>query len=132
MKPASIKAKGRTGENQMVTPGAVGLPVFSGGGGGLGHLAGPTGGYLIGYLPAVVLIGWIGRGVMLFDVLALLIGTCVIYACGVFWLVAVRGNPPAAALSMGVLPFLPGDALKVAAALSISRLARPLMEKYKK
>jgi biotin transporter BioY len=46
--------------------------------------------------------------------------------------VAVRGNPPAAALSLGVIPFLPGDALKIAAALSIGRLARPLLEKYKK
>ena len=70
--------------------------------------------------------------VLIFDLLALLCGTVVIYACGVFWLVLVRGNPPAAALPMGVFPFLPGDGLKIAAALSIIRFARPLLEKARK
>jgi len=122
--------------------GAVGLPVFSGGGGGIGHLAGPTGGYLLGYLPAVVVVGVISRlgaatggsGVgqrrrPLFDLAAVVSGTAVVYGCGILWLVAVRAVPLRAALSVGLLPFLPADALKIAAALPLARFGRPLIER---
>ena len=110
--------------------GACGLPVFAGGLGGLGRLIGPTGGYLIGYLPAVFLIGKISERVqprMVYDVLAMICGTLILYACGVSWLKIVSGMPPAKALAVGMYPFLIGDALKIAAAAVIARALRPVL-----
>lgn len=110
--------------------GACGLPVFAGGLGGIGRFIGPTGGYLIGYLPTVFLIGQISRRVhprMGFDVLAMICGTLVLYACGVSWLKIVTGMPPTKALALGMYPFLIGDALKIAAAAVIARALRPVL-----
>jgi len=110
--------------------GACGLPVFAGGLGGLGRLIGPTGGYLIGYLPTVFLIGKISKRIypqMVYDVLAMICGTLVLYACGVSWLKIVSGMPSAKALAVGMYPFLIGDALKIAAAAVIARALRPVL-----
>jgi biotin transport system substrate-specific component len=121
--------------------GAVGLPVFAGGTGGLAHFAGPTGGYLLGYIPAVVVIGLLGShtatedsrerafAMMARDLTALIVGSLVVYTCGVFWLTTGIGMPLSRALAVGVIPFLVGDALKIAAALSVNRFARPLVSK---
>lgn len=110
--------------------GACGLPVFAGGTGGIGRLVGPTGGYLIGYLPAVALIGWIaqkaGRRAW-GDVAAMLCGTAVLYACGVLGLKLLTGLAWPKALAAGMLPFLPGDALKIAVAVPIARALRPII-----
>lgn len=110
--------------------GASGLPVFAGGTGGIGRLLGPTGGYLIGYLPAVLLIGWIARKAgrrAWGDVAAMLCGTAVLYACGLFGLWLLTGLSWPKALAAGVLPFLPGDALKIAVAVPIARALRPII-----
>lgn len=110
--------------------GAAGLPVFAGGTGGVGRLAGPTGGYLLGYLPAVAAVGWIsakGRATAAGDVAALCAGALVVYAVGVPWLAWITGMPAGKAVAVGMLPFLPGDALKVAAAVPIARSLRPVL-----
>src|SRR5210317_526205 len=63
--------------------GGLGLPVFAGGKGGIAILLGPTGGYLIGFLPAVFIIGFISEKFhqrILPDIIALLCGTIVVYA----------------------------------------------------
>jgi len=111
--------------------GAIGLPVFAGGSGGVGKLIGPTGGYLFGFAAAAYLIGVIsekGRGRVVMDVLAMLAGTAVIYALGVSWLKLVTAMSFSTALAVGMVPFLPGDALKMAAAIAIARSLRPLMD----
>lgn len=111
--------------------GICGLPVFAGGTGGIGRFAGPTGGFLVGYLPAVALVGWVARrrkGGVGRDVAAMALGAAALYACGVPWLAAVTGLPFAKALAVGVLPFLPGDAVKIVAAALIARSVRPLMQ----
>jgi biotin transport system substrate-specific component len=111
--------------------GAVGLPVFAGGTGGVGKFVGPTGGYLLGFAAAAYLIGLIseaGRGRIIVDVLAMVAGTVVIYAFGVSWLKVVTGMSVTKALSVGMLPFLIGDALKIAAAIPIARAVRPLID----
>ena len=111
--------------------GALGLPVFAGGSGGIGRFFGPTGGYLVGYLPAVFLIGWIAHKTgrrPLGDILAMLCGAAVLYACGIAWLKVVTGLPWAKALAAGMLPFLPGDALKIAVAVPIARVLRPVVD----
>lgn len=110
--------------------GAVGLPVFAGGLGGIGRFVGPTGGYLIGYLPTVFLIGNIANRdtpQMVTDVLAMICGTLALYACGVTWLKIVSGMSLGKTLALGMYPFLIGDAVKIAAAAAIARALRPVI-----
>ena len=110
--------------------GACGLPVFAGGLGGIGRFVGPTGGYLIGYLPAVFLIGKIANRTpprVLFDVLAMICGSVALYACGIAWLKILTGMTVTKALAVGMVPFLIGDALKIAAAAAIARALRPII-----
>ena len=112
--------------------GFLGLPVFAGGAGGIGRLAGPTGGYLVGFLPAVYVIGLISvkrPGRPLVQVFAMVCGTGVIYACGVAWLSQVTGMSAAQSMGVGLYPFLPGDGLKIAAALPVARVLRPIVGK---
>jgi biotin transport system substrate-specific component len=111
--------------------GAVGLPVFAGGTGGVGKFVGPTGGYLLGFVAAVYLIGVIserGRGRVMVDVLAMLAGSTVIYAFGVPWLKVITGMSFSKAIAVGMLPFLIGDAVKIAAAIPIARALRPMID----
>jgi biotin transport system substrate-specific component len=110
--------------------GACGLPVFAGGLGGISRFIGPTGGYLIGYLPAVYLIGKMSQKDnprVVSDLLAMICGTVVLYACGVSWLKIVTGVSLAKALAMGMVPFLIGDSLKIAAAAGIAKALRPVI-----
>lgn len=112
--------------------GAVGLPVFAGGAGGIARFAGPTGGYLLGYLPAVWLIGWISentRKTPSFQVTAMIAGSLVVYACGVSWLKAVTHMSWHKAIVVGCYPFIPGDALKIAAAIPIARALKGIVRK---
>lgn len=120
---------GLAGVGIYLLAGAIGLPVFAGGTSGLARLAGPTGGYLIGYLPCVALIGWIavrGRGHRVADALAMVCGTTVLYACGVFWLKTVTGMGFDKALAAGALPFIPGDIAKIIAAVLLAPALRRL------
>lgn len=108
--------------------GAVGLPVFAGTwseGGGIGHLVGPTAGYLVGFAVAAAAVGWLAeRG---WDrspataAVAMVAGNLVIYALGIGWLGAQIGY--ATALEVGLLPFLLGDAIKVALGAALLPLA---------
>jgi len=110
--------------------GVVGLPVFAGGTGGIGRFFGPTGGYLIGFLPAVYITGLISeirKKNVLMDVFAMICGSVLIYAFGVSWLKVITGMSLNKAVAVGMLPFLPGDALKIAAAAFIARSVRPLI-----
>ncbi|MCK4986429.1 MAG: biotin transporter BioY [Desulfobacterales bacterium] len=111
--------------------GACGLPVFAGGLGGIGRIVGPTGGYPIGYLPTVFLIGKISNRAnprAIFDVLAMICGSVALYACGITWLKIVTGMTIAKALAVGMVPFLIGDALKIAAAVGIAKSLRRVLK----
>jgi len=109
--------------------GAFGLPVFAGGAGGIGRFFGPTGGYLLGFLPAVYITGLISekRKTVLKDVVAMICGSALIYTFGVSWLKVITGMELNKAVAVGMLPFLPGDALKIAAAAFIAKSVRPLI-----
>ncbi len=112
--------------------GAVGLPVFAGGLGGIGRLAGPTGGYLLGYLPAVWVAGFIAaktRGHIVGDVAAMVCASALVYACGVSWLKVLTSMTWAKTLAVGLYPFVVGDGLKIAAAAVIARALRPVIKK---
>ena len=104
--------------------GALGLPVFAGTpekGIGLVYMAGPTGGYLVGFLVAAGVMGWLARRGwdrrLMSGVAAMVLGTAIIFIFGYAWLAALIG--PAAAWKAGVLPFLPGAALKIALAATL-------------
>ena len=121
---------GVAGVGIYLLAGAFGLPVFAGGTGGIGRFFGPTGGYLIGFLPAVYITGLISerrKKNVLIDVFAMICGSVLIYAFGVSWLKVITGMSLNRAVAVGMLPFLPGDALKIAAAAFIARSVRPLI-----
>lgn len=94
--------------------GALGLPVFAGGG-GLAYMMGPTGGYLVGFFVAVMVLAGLRRRGLIVSLpsvlLAALVADVCVFACGVVWLAAFVGLDKA--LAVGVIPFMPGDALKV-------------------
>ncbi len=98
-----------------VAQGLAGLPVFAGGKAGLAVLFGPTGGYLIGFIAAAFLTGWLAeRGWdrrPLTTALAMILGNLVIYLFGVSWLAAFVGVSKAPLL--GMVPFIPGDLVKI-------------------
>src|SRR5215207_348284 len=103
--------------------GAFGLPIFAGGASGLAYLSGATLGYLVGFVLAAYVIGLLAeRGPersMRTSLIPFLIGTIIIYVCGVAWLSMLLGSF-SKAVAAGVLPFLIGDAIKlIAAALAL-------------
>jgi biotin transport system substrate-specific component len=113
--------------------GALGLPVFAGGGSGPLHLIGPTGGYLLAFpVGAGVTGALVSRAPrsVLRVLLACALGMVIIHVGGVAHL-AVLGGDPALALRVGFLPFLTGDLLKVglaaAAILAAGPKIRPLL-----
>jgi biotin transport system substrate-specific component len=100
--------------------GAVGLPVFASGA-GIAYMAGPTGGYLIGFLAAAVVLGALadkGWGRNLLSALALFaIGEVIIFALGTGWLATLIGFEKA--IAAGLVPFIPAEVLKVAVAAAV-------------
>jgi biotin transport system substrate-specific component len=112
--------------------GAIGIPVFAGGKGGFAHFFGPTGGYLLGYVLASWVIGFISeksRGLLILDILAVLVGSLLIYGLGVPWLKMITHFSWQKALIIGMFPFLIGDAIKAAAAVVLARSVRPILKR---
>ncbi len=102
--------------------GLLGIPVFSGFTSGPGCLFGPTGGYLFGYLFLAVISGFfISRchGSRLMAAAGMVLGTAALYFLGTCWLALQAHLSIPAALAAGVIPFLPGDALKIILVLAI-------------
>ena len=108
----------------FLAQGALGLPVFAGGGFGVATLLGPRAGYLVGYLVAAYVVGRLieisGKRTIMNAFLAMFAGTVVIYLFGAFNLSFYVGGVQA--LTLGVAPFILGDALKMAIGLSLLRL----------
>lgn len=108
--------RGALGQGLYVLLGAAGLPFYAGGESGIQAAFGATGGYLVGFIVAAVVVGAAARRGAdrspVTTALAFAAGTAVIYAIGVPWLAIVVGVGPRDAIEMGLLPFLIGDALK--------------------
>ena len=103
--------------------GLVGIPVFSSFTGGPGKLFGPTGGYLIGFIPLALIAGFFidhyrDKKVLCF--IGMILGTAVCYALGTAWLAFQAHMTFQAALMDGVILFLPGDFIKMILALLIA------------
>lgn len=104
--------------------GAIGIPVFSGFRAGLSALAGPTGGYLIGYVVAAFLVGLLVRAKPSHTAMlpiAMVVGLVACYALGTAWYMLFAAKALLPALTMCVFPFLIGDALKIAVATVVVR-----------
>lgn len=101
--------------------GALGLPLFHNGVAGAGILLGPTGGFLIGFIPATFIAGLAyespSRAVR---VCGFAVATVVIYSCGTLWLVWSLHLGIVPAVIAGVLPFIAGDMVKAGAAYLIA------------
>ncbi|CVK33735.1 biotin transporter BioY [Methanoculleus bourgensis] len=102
--------------------GAANLPVFHNGTAGLGVLLGPTGGFLLGFIPAALVAG------LAYEyespkvrVAGLIAATCTIYLFGVVWLAWSASISLLQAVLIGVAPFIIGDAVKAAAAFAIGK-----------
>lgn len=109
-------ARGVAGQCAYLMLGAAGLPFFAAGASGVVRLLGPGGGYLVGFLPAALLVGlgarhgWDrrpGKAVLLFTG-----GQLVVLAVGMSWLAVAASLDAGTALARGLVPFLPGGLLK--------------------
>lgn len=115
--------------------GAAGMPVFTMFRGGLGALVGPTGGFIIGYMPAAFLTGLIieklGKNgkvkeVLLFPI-AMIAGMLTYFTLGTAWFAFSTGTGLVQSLMVCVVPFLPGDFIKIAAATIVSIRMRHIL-----
>ena len=111
--------------------GAAGLPVFAFGG-GFGVFAGPTGGFLVGFLPAAFITGSLARRGwdrrISTTILAMILGNAAIYACGLLWLCCLMGATTTV-LAAGLYPFIAGDLLKIVLAAILLPSGWKLLER---
>ena len=112
--------------------GLVGLPVFSNFSGGAGKLLGPTGGYLIGFIFMALIAGffidkWLNN--LLLGFVGMVLGTAVCYAFGTAWLAYQNHLTLKAALLAAVIPFIPGDIIKMVIAVTLGPLVRKALKK---
>lgn len=114
--------------------GLVGVPVFSGFTGGIGKLLGPTGGYIIGFIPMAIIAGIVidkfSRRWIQFA--GLIVGTAVCYAFGTAWYCLQSGTNAAAALSLCVIPFIPVDLIKMIITIIAAPKIRKQLDKARK
>jgi biotin transport system substrate-specific component len=112
--------------------GAAGVPVFSGFEGGLQKIVGPTGGFIVGYIPLAVFTGLI---VIAFKrniigcIVGMVVGTVLLYVCGAAWFMLATGSSLSSALALCVVPFLFGDTLKIVAACAISPALHKILDR---
>ncbi|MBQ8591484.1 MAG: biotin transporter BioY [Lachnospiraceae bacterium] len=112
--------------------GLVGLPVFSGFAGGAGKLFGPTGGYLIGYLLVVYVSGYFIEKfykMWYFHLIGMALATAILYLFGTVWLACCADMTFAEAFMAGVIPFIPGDIVKIVIILFVGPMIRKRLYK---
>ena len=117
--------------------GLVGVPIFTQGG-GFGYVLQPSFGFLLGLIPCAAVTGWIARSgnrrSVLRIILSCLAGWAVLYAIGLPYMAAIlnihlkKGLDAATIMKIGMLIYLPGDALKVAATVILSKALLPVMD----
>jgi biotin transport system substrate-specific component len=112
--------RGALSQGLYVALGAIGLPFYADGDGGWTAATGATAGYLVGFVLAAALVGWLAERRqdrhVLTSIEAMLAGTALIYGSGVVWLAHHLNVSAAEAVELGLTPFVIGDALKLALA----------------
>lgn len=116
--------------------GALGLPVFAGFSAGAGILVGPTGGYIVGYIPCALIVGFASDKVCRSKkirvpaiIAAMLVGTAVLYLFGTAWYIFLTGVGVKKAVLTCVVPFIAGDCVKIAAASLLGTAVREAMRR---
>lgn len=126
--------------------GIIGIPVFSGMKGGIAHLLGVSGGFLWGYLIGAIIAGFLlgnpklsEKKITFFQILkiflAYFLGLLVEYVFGIWWFVQSKGGI-SESLSMQqvlmwtLIPFIPGDIIKMIIAIPLSAVLRPIAARY--
>ena len=116
--------------------GAIGVPVFAGYTGGAAILFGVTGGFLFGYIPLAIICGLFAERMKKDGIpslkgmlIGMVLGTVVLYALGLIWFMIFTKMGIGASLAACVLPFLPGDALKIAAVCLLVPRLYPFVSK---
>lgn len=112
--------------------GMVGLPVFSGFQGGLGKLAGPTGGYLIGFILMTIICGIFyekSNGNVIITGLGMIAGTIIAYVFGTIWFVIEMDCEVSYALTVCVFPFIPFDLIKIVIAIFLGKTVKNALTK---
>ena len=110
--------------------GAVGLPVFTGFSGGFAKLLGVTGGYIIGFIPLVMLTGIFAERNKKLMPLGMVLGTLACYIFGTAWFMISTGSELVPAIMSCVVPFIPGDLVKIAAASILCINLKPRLTKF--
>lgn len=112
--------------------GGAGMPVFSGYEGGLAKLAGPTGGYLIGFILMALLCGLImekSHAHTVITILGMIAATLVAYLFGTVWFVMQMQCDVWYALTVCVFPFIPFDIIKILIATALGKMIRQALGK---
>ena len=108
----------------------IGVPVFAGFGSGPAVLFGKTGGYILGYILCALIVGVLSHK-FAFNFknlcLSMVLGVAVCYAFGTIWFMVLTGMNLATSMGYCVIPFLPGDVVKILLAAFLAlRLRKPL------
>jgi biotin transport system substrate-specific component len=126
-------AGGATSVGMFLFIGALGIPVFAGGRAGLAVFMGPTGGFLLGYLVGVFIIGFIsGKGKPSFikNLIGLVLGNMIIFGLGVPWLKLVLKVDWGKALVLGLLPYMIGNGIKIIVAFALNQALHPILAEF--
>lgn len=121
-------ARGAVSALVYIAVGAVGVPVFTGFQGGFGALFGPTGGFIIGFIPMALLCG-IKTEKNPIRLAYAFIGAAVCHVCGVLWLSLSTGDMLNAFLAASA-PYIAKDIISVAIALPVSKRIRSIVQKF--
>jgi biotin transport system substrate-specific component len=111
--------------------GLTGISVFSGAGSGFGYLGGPTGGYIVGFIAAAYFTGKMAphaAGSFFRLVLIFFAADVILLSFGVLWLKCLFGYPFLKLMSIGFLPFIPGDLVKILAASLVYKKLYPRVQ----
>jgi biotin transport system substrate-specific component len=120
-----LKKKSVFSVGLYLAAGILGLPVFAGNSLGISYLAGPTGGYILGFLVACLIIPFVFIGSRSFtkNVVSFLLSAAIIYGLGLLWLVFFYKLSFTTALIAGFYPFIIGEALKITGAAYLSKFS---------
>ena len=113
--------------------GAMGLPVFSGFQGGMHKIIGPTGGFIIGYIPLAFITGVfaeISKGKVIVLIVGMVIATVILYTCGVLWFMLQSGTSSSTAIMICVTPFLIGDTIKITISAMITPKFKDIIKSF--